>query len=188
MNATVEKALNLWGMGNAEWRLIAARENQVFRVDQAGNSFALRLHRKGLRSDPQLWSELAWLSAVADGGLHVPAPIRSKSGEFLHIVDGFQVDVLTWLSGKPVGATGEDLALSDRTGFFRDLGREMARLHNICDAWTLPDGFTIICRFCWRCFCCLSDGANDFRKWAVIFGTGEMYPFIIHFYNPYYSE
>lgn len=141
MNAVVDQALTRWGLEGAEWRLIAARENRVFRVDQGDKSFALRLHRRNYRTDAELWSELEWMGQADKGGLHVPAPIRSLSGEFLHVIEGVQVDVLTWLSGAPIGKTGEALAAPDRIGLFRNIGQQMARLHNISDDWAMPDGF-----------------------------------------------
>lgn len=141
MKAAVEKSLTLWGMEGAEASLVATRENQVYRVDHAGGAYALRLHRPGYRTDAELWSELQWMNAAAEGGLHVPAPIPSASGEFLQVAEGLQIDVLTWLSGAPVGKTGEDLAAADRNGLFYDIGREMARLHEVSDRWTPPEGF-----------------------------------------------
>lgn len=142
MSKTVEKALAAWGMESAGWSLIAARENQVFRVDHAGRSFALRLHRPGYRTDAELWSELKWMDAVSKGGLHVPAPIRSVSGNVLHVIDNTQIDMLNWLSGAPVGQTGEALDVNDRTGLFRAMGLEMARLHAVSDDWDIPEGFS----------------------------------------------
>ncbi|MEP1766308.1 MAG: phosphotransferase [Sulfitobacter sp.] len=142
MTQTVEKALDLWGMNGADWRLIAARENRVFRVDHGGKSYAYRLHRTGYRTNAELVSELEWMGAVSDGGLHVPAPIKSTSGGFLHVVDDIQVDVLTWLSGAPIGKTGEPLQTENRQDLFFRLGQEMARLHSLSDAWTPPTTFT----------------------------------------------
>lgn len=142
MNAAVEKSLSLWGMKGAETRLIATRENQVYRVDHAGHAYALRLHRPGYRTDAELWSELQWMNAAAEGGLHVPAPVPSASGGFLHVADGIQVDVLTWLSGAPIGQTDRTLETNDRPGLFYGIGREMARLHAVSDSWTPPGGFT----------------------------------------------
>lgn len=142
MNEIVAKALALWGMPKANWKLIAARENQVFRADHNGASYAVRLHRQGYRTDSELRSELQWMDAAAKGGLHVPTPFTSLSNAFLHVVDGVQIDVLTWLTGEPVGASGQDLEIADRTGLFAGIGREMARLHEVCDQWSYPEGFT----------------------------------------------
>ncbi|XXK33180.1 phosphotransferase enzyme family protein [Rhodobacteraceae bacterium nBUS_22] len=138
---TVQKAMALWGFEGAECRLIAERENRVFRVDHKGKACALRLHRLGYRTDGELWSELEWMRSLAKGGMHVPAPIPSASGKFLHLVDGIQVDVLTWLSGDPVGKTGEPLEIDDRAELFSGMGGEMARMHLLTDTWAPPEGF-----------------------------------------------
>ena len=137
----VAEALALWGMGGAEYHLVAARENAVFKVTRGTCTHALRLHRKGYRTDTELRSELQWMAAAARGGLSVPAPIPSTSGDVLHGVAGVQVDMLTWLAGTPMGRTGEALATTDRPGLFYAIGREMARLHEVSDAWTPPTGF-----------------------------------------------
>ncbi|KIC35144.1 aminoglycoside phosphotransferase [Leisingera sp. ANG-M7] len=129
-------------MEGAETSLIATRENQVYRVDHAGRAYALRLHRPGYRTDAELWSELQWMNATAAGGLHVPAPVAAASGEFLHRADGFQADMLTWLSGAPIGRTGGGLNSEDRTSLFYGIGREMARLHTVSDRWIPPRGFS----------------------------------------------
>ncbi len=142
MSTTTQKALELWGMEGATCRLIAERENRVFRVDFKGRSYALRLHRKGYRSDIELWSELQWMTAVSKGGLFVPDPIASISGDFLRTVDDIQVDMLTWLAGTPLGAAHEELNFDDRIGLFQNIGREMARLHEVSDRWNRPDGFS----------------------------------------------
>ncbi len=141
MSAAVEQALKFWSLEAASYELIANRENQVFRVDLDGDSFALRLHRRGYRSDTELWSELLWMNAVSQGGLHVPTPIISTSGEYLHRVGDIQVDMLSWLSGTPCGSISEGLQVEDRVGLMRNIGCEMARLHQISDEWPRPSDF-----------------------------------------------
>ncbi|MEL7465077.1 MAG: phosphotransferase [Pseudomonadota bacterium] len=142
MSAVVEKALDLWGMGDADWRLVAARENHVYKVvSPSRGAFALRLHRPDFRSDAELWSELEWMGAIAEGGLNVPAPVPATDEACLQKIDGLQVDVLTWLNGAPLGATGRPLNVPNRLETFRKIGSEMARLHEISDAWAPPEGF-----------------------------------------------
>lgn len=142
MNDLVEKALTQWGFDGAAYELVAERENRVFRVDHGGVTYALRLHRPGYCSEAELRSELQWMDAVGAGGLYVPAPVLSRKGVFLHMIDGVAVDVLSWLEGRPLGKTGVPLELDDREAKFRAIGREMARLHEISDSWTPPEGFT----------------------------------------------
>ena len=81
MNQIVTRALAQWGMAGAELELIAARENEVFRVLQGDRSFALRLHRQGYRTYEELVSELDWMDAASRGGILVPAhPPANRRG------------------------------------------------------------------------------------------------------------
>ena len=141
MTGIVEKALRLWGLSGAQYRLEAKRENQVFRIDHATGTYAMRLHRPGLRTDRELRSELDWMNAVAQGGLAVPHPIPARDGRVVQAIDGVQIDVLTWLSGAPIGGTRTGLQIEDRQKVFRSIGREMARLHDMSDAWPIPQDF-----------------------------------------------
>lgn len=144
MSTVVERALALWGLAGADHCLVAARENAVYRVTAGGRSHALRLHRQGYRSDRELWSELVWMDAVARGGIRVPAPIPSTTGDMLHLVDDVQVDMLTWLPGGTVAEALGQANSQERVAIFSRIGREMARLHEISDAWEPPQDF-------WRC-------------------------------------
>lgn len=142
MMDVVQAALPLWGLQGAHVRLIAARENQVFEVQNTQRHFVMRLHRVGYRADAELLSELHWMQAAAHGGISVPRPIPAQDGAMMHVVKGVQVDVLSWVAGEPIGTTGTPLIHPDRLGLFRRIGREMARLHKVCDAWSPPAGFT----------------------------------------------
>ena len=141
MKLTVEKALTHWGVEGARYELVAARENSVFRVDANGRTMALRLHRPGYRSDAELRSELIWMQEVSDGGIAVPSPIPSTDGNFLHHVDGIQVDALTWLGGDTLTASMNGSEGPRRRLLFQTLGQDMARLHSICDSWSCPPDF-----------------------------------------------
>ena len=138
----VEDALALWGMTGADCAFVAGRENRVYRVDHECESFALRFKRPGYRDLAELTSELDWLTEMARAGLVVPAPHLSRNGKRLVELKGHYVDMVTWLTGTPMGRSRERLQLADPLRTFTDLGAEMARLHLACDAWTVPEGFT----------------------------------------------
>lgn len=142
MSRVVDQALGLWGLSGSQVTLIATRENYVYRVDQDGTSFALRLHRRGLHSDAALQSELAWLAALGADGIGVPTPVAAKDGQYLHTVDDIQIDVLNWLSGRPFGSTSDGIDPPDRRAVFRAIGREMALFHRASDAWIPPATFS----------------------------------------------
>lgn len=142
MNRIVDRALPLWGLGGADYHLVAARENSVFRVQSGDRTVALRLHRVGYRTDRELRSELAWMDAVSTGGIGVPAPVPAASGDLLHVVGGIQVDVLSWLNGVSVKKALARRDAEGRAALFHEIGRQIARLHDIADAWTPPADFT----------------------------------------------
>lgn len=146
MTALIEPALHRWGLDGGSVSLIAARENQVYRVDKDGRSFAVRLHRKGYRTDAEIHSELDWMAALSAGGLSVPCPMASTNFSFLELVEDHQFDVLSWLPGKPLGAAGQSLKVKNRSDFFCRLGRQVAQMHRICDSWQPSASFT---RPCW---------------------------------------
>jgi Ser/Thr protein kinase RdoA (MazF antagonist) len=135
-------ALAPWGLQDAPATFVAGRENRVFRVRTTRGDFALRLKRPGYRSDAELLSELQWLEAMDRAGLHVPRPEPSRDGRLLEAIGGQRVDLLSWLPGRPLGASREPLALADAEGVFHRLGHETARLHDACDRWARPAGFT----------------------------------------------
>ena len=141
MTDIVERALGQWGLEGAISRLIAARENAVYEVTLGDTRVALRLHRQGYRSDLELRSELAWMDQAAKGGLNVAAPIPAQNGALLLEIDGTQIDVLTWLTGRTMTETLRATDPEEHAPIFFTLGCEMARLHQVSDAWTKPPDF-----------------------------------------------
>lgn len=132
---TVQNALALWGLDDAQVELIAARENAVYRVDASGARYALRLHRKGYRTDAQLSAELGWMAWLEHSGVQVPSPLASRAGPHLQIVEDVQVDVLTWIDGKTLDTTIADLDPTQQQKLFFGLGEKMAQLHVASDLW-----------------------------------------------------
>lgn len=141
MGEGIRDLLSLWGMETAEFRLAAARENRVFKVTDSQQSYALRLHRPGLRSSEELRSELVWMAELGQNGISVPHPVASDNGDFLRELRGQQASMLAWMSGAPLGRTGQALDHPDRTGVLFRLGQQMARLHDVSDRWTPPGWF-----------------------------------------------
>ena len=134
-------ALKLWGLEGADCAFVAGRENQVFRVDSAGATFALRIKRPGYRTKAALKSELDWMAAMEAAGLAVPRPRPALSGRLIEEVEGYCVDLISWLDGTPLGITGQPLDLADAEDTFEALGAALAHIHEASDAWTLPAGF-----------------------------------------------
>ncbi len=141
MSDTVDRALDLWGLAGADVRLVAARENAVYKITQGPHSLALRLHRQGYRTDAELASELAWMAGVDALGLGVPKPLLSTDGTFLQVIDGTQVDVLSWLEGETLDGALANENTDTRARYLGALGAELARLHDASDRWVPPPEF-----------------------------------------------
>ncbi len=135
-------ALEFWGIEAADLKLVAQRENSVFRATaRSSGQYALRLHRPGYHTVAAITSELGWMAALHSSGLPVPQPVASSNGALLREISGFQVDLLTWLDGVLMGKTGQPLALADRAGTYRNIGQNMAKIHMVSDNWKQPEDF-----------------------------------------------
>lgn len=134
-------ALEPWGLQDCLASLIAARENEVFRVETPEGPLVLRLHRPGYRSQAELTSELDWMAELTRAGLRVPQPIPTLTGERCVDVRGQLVDMLTFLDARPLMASGQWNAEADPLHSARQTAATLARLHEISDQWSLPEGF-----------------------------------------------
>ena len=86
LDALARAALTRWDLpATATVTLIKHRENAVFMVADPASSarYALRIHRAGYHSDAELRSELAWMRALDDDGVHTPPVVAGLDGGFL---------------------------------------------------------------------------------------------------------
>ena len=102
-------------------------------MDHPAGPLALRLHRHDYRTDEHLAIELDWIAWVAQSGLTVPIPKASINGSFLQVVDGMQVDVLSWVAGDALDAVLPGMGPTAQARVFYVLGRDMAKLYIACD-------------------------------------------------------
>lgn len=143
----------LWRYGfdpTAPIELVKYRENYVFRLTtDSGDSYAIRLHRAGYRTDAEINTELAYLHALAEHGLSVSQPVSTLKGDFMCVVtaeDGtvFQLDVLRWVEGGvPLGDVTEAMAGESPLdpAVFRQLGILTAELHTCTSRIGQVDSF-----------------------------------------------
>lgn len=132
------RALAFWDLPGARIELAARRENVVFRVTSKRGVHALRLHRRGYRTEAHIAAEINFMATLSHAGLRVPAPLPLRDGGLWIELDGILIDVLAWAPGAMLAA---EAPAAERAACHRALGREMARLHTAADAWRVPDGF-----------------------------------------------
>lgn len=137
----VQQALSAWGLQGCTVALIAARENQVYRVDTLDGALVLRLHRKGYRSQAELASELDWMSELSRHGVRVPQPIPTRYGDRCLTVNGRLADILTFLDGQPLVSGGQWSAKITPEHSASQIGTTLAQLHDLSDRWQRPAEF-----------------------------------------------
>lgn len=144
-----ERAVSAWSINLAAIELVSLSENAVFRVDATdGARYALRIHRPGYSSLPELESELIWTEALGEAGIDVPAAVRTPDNRGYVSVStpGWatprQVGLVGWLDGGTLGHLLEKAPDdSARAQHFAELGRAMARMHEHTTNWTPPSTF-----------------------------------------------
>ena len=87
-DAVIDAARLHWSLGDAPITLVAARENQVYRVDHTNGPAALRLHRPGYRTNAEINSELQWMAMLAENSIAVPTPLAGTDNTYIsHLVE-----------------------------------------------------------------------------------------------------
>lgn len=137
----VRAALAAWGLQARSCDLFAERENSIYRVSTSSATYALRLHRKNYVTNAELRSELIWMSHLRRCGMNIPEPLALPDGNHILAYEGVNIDCLSWLPGVSFSECIEAADKDDLIKICSEVGQEMARLHNISDAWDLPDGF-----------------------------------------------
>ena len=150
LHAIAEQSLPHWGLRPDQIELVSRSENTVFRLDMPDDQqFALRIHRPGYHTLPELESELLWTQALNDAGIRVPVGVRTLEGPGYATIptpDGESsraVGLVNWLEGELLSSVIE--AEQDEPTIiehFRQIGQVLAAMNNQAIAWSPPAGFT----------------------------------------------
>ena len=149
LHAIAQEALAHWGLKPDAIELVSRSENTVFRLDLPdGKRYALRIHRPGYHTLPELESELLWTQALNDAGIRVPVGVRTLSGPGYATIptpDGKSsraVGLVNWLEGALLSTIIESETDESRiVGYFRQIGQVLAAMNNQASAWTPPPEF-----------------------------------------------
>lgn len=146
-----QRALLEWGFDNAQLKLLKHRENSVFLVTRADDSLCvMRIHRADYHSNRALASELQWMSALNEFGIHTPCVIEALDGALFKCVqvtevpEPRQVDLLSFVPGTPLGSIEQDASainLEQMQSSYQTVGRILAQMHNFSAQWQLPADF-----------------------------------------------
>lgn len=110
-------------------RLVARRDNDVYRVRTAEGAYSLRVHRQGIAVEA-VEEELRWLTHLAPRlPGRVPEPLATRDGGFVSEVDGRIVTALTWVKGR--------VPKKPSPGLARGLGEALAAIHLTSEGFPL---------------------------------------------------
>ena len=146
-----QSSLIKWNLNGAELALLKHRENTVFKVTDTFTSkkYALRIHREDYHTKAALESEVNWMEALDNNGVHCPKCIKTDKGE--HFVVAYHTSIpagrycslLEWVDGAPFDNLGrvENGVLPELLVRYKKLGSVAADIHNQSENWQPPKGF-----------------------------------------------
>ncbi|MFW9978522.1 MAG: phosphotransferase enzyme family protein [Candidatus Thorarchaeota archaeon] len=144
-----QRALEQYGIDNAQLKLQSADGNGIYRVTIPSDSeshqfppgqYNLRLHQPGYMDPKFIPSEMMWLAALSDAGIPVPKPFRNLSGEWLTVVESeFEVpcsrncSLISWIDGRA--------PKNPSLHHMKAVGRVIGRMHEQSISWKPPKEF-----------------------------------------------
>ena len=131
--------------------LVSLSENVTYRVvdRRDGVAYVLRLHRPWYHTLDELISERAWIRALADAGIAVQMPLRTRDGqEYASVtVPGTGekrfAGLARWATGRVLAEVlreTTDTRIAEQ--HFERLGAVTASLHDQAATWQPPAAFT----------------------------------------------
>ena len=143
-----EEAIKNWDVEVKSINLHLQSENTVFKVEGLdGNTYALRVHRKGYHDLEELNSEHVWTSSLSNAGLLVPEAVVTRSGEaytsvsILNSSEYRYVGLVKWIEGTILNDLILGLEEEDVSDVYESLGKVVAKFHKATIAWKKPKDF-----------------------------------------------
>ncbi len=147
MAEAVRLALEHFDVDVERVEFVSASENTVYRVTTSdAASYALRVHRPGYHTLPELESENFWTMALAGAGVATPRPLVTREGHGYATVpygsdgDVRHVGMIEWLDGASLEEVLEEEG-RDVPALFGELGGLIGRMHTQAEQWELPPEF-----------------------------------------------
>ncbi len=130
---------------------VSLSENVTYRVvdRRDGVAYALRLHRPWYHTLDELISERLWIRALADAGVAVQAPLRTRDGQEYALVtvqgtgERRFAGLARWATGRVLAEVlRETIDTRIAEHHFTRLGAVTASLHDQAATWQPPAAFT----------------------------------------------
>lgn len=173
LEAMVRDGTSRWGLSpTTEIELLNISENATYRLSDLTQNrvFALRLHRVGYHTEPEIRSELAWIDALrSDGVVETPPPSPGIDGDIvqtLHSTRGYPARSAVAFEFRSGREPDQD---ADLVTWFGRLGRITGSMHLHSRAWSRPNSFV---RKTWD-FDAMIGGRPYWGRWTEGLGLDE---------------
>ncbi len=105
--------------------------SMTYAFERAGAAYVLRITPPGENvGEEELYSTLALINFLSEGGVSVPAPLRSRSGKLVESITSGDLQYLAMAFEKAPGILGEELSFEAwNPQRFALLGRTVGRMH-----------------------------------------------------------
>ena len=146
-SGTLRAVLADFGIDPISISLEAEAENLTYKVvDPRGDTFALRIHRPGYRTQAEIGSECDFVSNLSRFNRAVPQPVPCNSGGWscsvlVHQEQDVICTVSHWIVGRPLAEILPHMSLTEQGKHFVSLGKAMGALHEFAARWTAPAHF-----------------------------------------------
>lgn len=109
-DALADELVRRYGLqGDVRCLLLSRGMNDIYRIEHAGDPYALKVARSGKSSDDEFAYEQAYVNHLAMHGIEVPGPISLTDGSLFFSVDApegkRQIVMMRWLEGTPYDHT-----------------------------------------------------------------------------------
>lgn len=137
LRRAAEDVLKIFGK-EASLKFINHGENTTFKANGEGTHL-VRIHRPGYQTEANILSELMWLEALNQAGIHAPEPIWTQDGKRLATVDvpgdgPRHAAMFKWVEGAMMGTRVSEERL-------KAMGRTIATLHTHAESFVAPASF-----------------------------------------------
>lgn len=136
-----QASLPAFGLADGSLTLLQDLVNCSFRVQHESGQWYLRIYNPARSDRTFAISELSWLEALADQGMPVPRPLRTRNHALVWeasptvTASHRLIAVCSWLNGLPVPNDQR------KRQHFVAIGALLGKLHQVAATWVAPASF-----------------------------------------------
>jgi len=139
------EAAERFGMDPSTLKMLDGFENVILEGSRDGKAYVLRIAHSSHRSADHIHAELDWLDYLAQNGVSVCRPLRSREGSLIEVLAADDREFVAVVFEKaPGGPVRRDDWTAEMT---YNRGKLLGRMHALTKAYRVPSG--VVRRYKW---------------------------------------